>query len=491
MVRRGNIKIDEALSLRGGIAVDSPATTPTDKASPALLHNAAVAILSSVGVAIKDDAWRREIISAGGVALATGRIALPEKIIDNALTTAPQKIERVAADKNLSFTQDDKKIFFALSAAASHVYEIAPDNNADQKSSQFSTLPPVTHRAITVADNLALVKLVHALPLFDMGGFFAKPDMLARELGAIDAAYDTMVAQLYNHFAKPFTVQLHNHDIMAQLSKKFPDLPQRASLSLAAFLPNLSLDGDLAASFMLAVKQNMTIDNHALTIAAATAPATTAGGITLGLAMNLAALVLAQIINPGIAFSFGFTPYASDLKQGTITTGSAETILLQQLAITMARFYNIPTIVSTTQTSAKVPDVQAGVEKSLGLLSLVQTAKAAQQGVIIGQCAGILGDLQIIGQTNLVTDHDMLGMVKRLSHAPTITADTIQQPVIERVLRKASHFFAEPETRQVMKSNYLYPLAQDRLSLTSWLAAGNFTADMLAKKIIDEDLLKK
>ena len=476
MVRRGNIKIDSALSLTGGIAVNDAGTPQPERDAILLIHQAAVAILSSVGVAIKHESWRREILAAGGVALESGRIALPEKIITNAIATAPKKIDRIGKDNNLSFVHDRQKIFFSVSAAASHVYEPTTASS---------------HRPITAQDCRALVKLAQALPMFDMGGFFAKPDMLAKELGSIENAYATMVTQLYNDFAKPFAVQFHNHDIFSQLVKKFPDLPNRASLSLAAFLPNLSLDGDLAASFMAAVKQNMIIDNQALTISAATAPADTAGAITLGLAMNLAALTMTQIINPGGRFCFGFMPYASDLKQGTITTGSAETMLLQQLAIKVATFYNIPAIVSTTQTSAKLPDVQAGIEKSLGLLSLVQTAMAAHHGVVIGQCGGILGDLQIIGQTNLITDHDMLSMVKRLLAPPTINAATIQQPVIERVLKKASHFFAEPETRQVMKSNYLYPLAQDRLSLTSWLAAGNFTADKLAMKILNDQLLKK
>ncbi|MGI9461508.1 MAG: trimethylamine methyltransferase family protein [Alphaproteobacteria bacterium] len=473
MVRRGHIKIDKPLSLKGGIAVgdttDMAASTyhnPIDGDPMVIIHQAAIKILSTSGIILRHKLWRDEILEAGGSHLANGRIGLDEKIILRALSTAKKIIPRPAQDKKFAFSHDTKKIFFAISSQASHIYD--------------ADLEKTSHRPIDLPDVIALTKLAHILPLYDMVGFFAKPDLLAKESGSVLKAYQAMIKNLYDHNGKVFSINLYNHHLLPELTKTFPNLTKLASLSLQSFLPNLSLDSDIADSFFYAVKQNMVIDNIALTIAGATAPATIAGSITLNLAMNLASLTLAQIISPGIGFSFGFMPYASDLKQGTITTGSAETILLQQLAIKVARFYQIPSIVSSSQTSSKLPDIQAGVEKSLGLLALTKTAMAEKCGVVISQTAGLLGDLQIISQQNFITDHDMLAMVKRMMHPDPINPDTMQTDVIHRVLEKGSHFFAEPETRQVMKSHYLYPMAQDRLSLSSWLAAGKMTADKLA-----------
>ncbi len=483
MVRRGNIKIDETLQLQGGIAVTPPPTgvatylqyhlQDTGGDPIHLLHQAAIKILSGVGIMVRDEKWRKEIMAAGCQALPNGRLALSEKIILQALSTAPRTIHRPAQDKHLAFEQNQATIFFAVGGSASHLYEP-------------TAIKQATYRPITSADSLAMVKIAHAMPLYDMLGFFAKPDILASELGSIEQAYDTMVQQLYDHNAKPFVVELHNHHVMPALLKKFPDLPQRAALGLSAFLPNLSLDSDLAASLFDAIAQGMVIENRAVTIAAATAPATVAGSITLAIAMNLAGLVLTQIIAPGAPFVFGFVPYTSDLKQGTTTTGSAETMVAQQLAVRVARFYQIPAMVSTTQTSAKLPDNQSGIEKSLGLMGLVQTALNQHCGLVVGQSAGLLGDGQIISKNNLITDHDMLAMVKRAIMPPMINDANIQAHVIERVLGKGSHFFAEVETRQIMKSQYLYPMAQDRLSLSSWLAAGEFTADKLAQEIVEK-----
>lgn len=471
MVRRGQITIDDSLNLQGGLAVSSsPAPVSADAL---IIKNAACQLLERVGIAISHQATRQAVIANGAQPLPSGRVAITTAMVDEALQTAPHRLHRVARQPHLSFDQDHQHIFFAASGAASHVVV------ADE------TAPTKKIRPATSGDVRQLITLANQLPLYNQLGFFVKPDALLQELGGVQPTYNWLIDALYDLSDKPFSIALYNHDILPQLLHDRPDLAQRASLNIQPILASLAWDSDLGESFYHAVMAGMTIDCSATTLAAATAPATLAGSLTLSLAMNLASLSIAQSLRAGAAIAIGFNLFTTDLKQGTLTAGSAESALLQEKAVELAQLCRLPCSITSGQTSAKVPDQQAGIEKSLGLLALVRRGVGLGQGFMVGQAGGLLSDTQVISAASLVLDHDLIAMVKRMSlNTPAVTLADTHLDVAERVLNRGGHFLAEPETRRIMKSQYYYPDSHDRLSLLSWQEAGGWTAETLAYQVI-------
>jgi len=220
--------------------------------------------------------------------------------------------------------------------------------------------------------------------------------------------------------------------------------------------------------------------------AGATSPASLAGSLAQGLAEAIAGTMVVDAIKPGHPCIYAFLPFISDLRTGAMTGGSGESALTNAAAAQLLQKLDMPATVSAGMTDSKREDVQAGYEKGYSI------ALAAQAGAgMINLSVGMLGSIMVASPESLLIDNDMCGAILRTVRGIEVSDEMLDLDSIERVVSGEGHFLGEPQTLQLMKTEYVYPGLSDRQSVADWIDSGSETiwhrAQNRVQQILQQD----
>ena len=178
--------------------------------------------------------------------------------------------------------------------------------------------------------------------------------------------------------------------------------------------------------------------------AGATAPVTVAGTLALGIAETLGGLTLGFAIDPDATMTVDVTPGYADMRSMLFGYAGAERIPLLSARIQMiSEFYGCPSGVHGGKTNACVPGMQAGVEKAVSMLAVVQ-AGAIGFGTI-----GHLENAITFSPLQLVIDNEIARYVRRCVRGVEVNDETLAISLIEETgingntinsLHTAEHF---------------------------------------------------
>jgi trimethylamine--corrinoid protein Co-methyltransferase len=214
-------------------------------------------------------------------------------------------------------------------------------------------------------------------------------------------------------------------------------------------------------------RQGVPVVLSAAPTAGVTAPITLAGMLAQLNAEQLSGLVLSQLVQPGCPVLMGPVPATSDLRSGKYLGGSVEDGLCNAAITQLAHFYKIPIYNTAGLTDAKIPDIQAGMEKAQ---SVMQVALAGAN--FIHHAAGMLEDMSTIAYEQFVIDNELLGMAMRAVKGIEVNEETLALDTIHRV-GPGGHYLLEDHTLDHMHSeHYLISTVFDRQFRDMWEAAG-------------------
>ncbi|MGI9585774.1 MAG: trimethylamine methyltransferase family protein, partial [Acidimicrobiia bacterium] len=249
-------------------------------------------------------------------------------------------------------------------------------------------------------------------------------------------------------------------------------------------VPPLRFAHDSALCMAEQVRVGMPINLLSAGQAGATSPAALAGSLVQALAECLAALTCVNLISPGHPCIMGLWPFVSDLRTGAMSGGSGEEAILNAAAAQVAGSYlGLPVGVAAGMADSKLPDNQAGHEKSLAI-SLAANAGAN----IVYESAGMLASLMACSLEAMVIDNDMLGAVNRTVRGIEITPDSLSTEAMRDVVFGAGHFLGHEQTLSIMQSEYTYPLVGDRNSPDDWVDAGAKNVKDVAREYVTRTL---
>ncbi len=211
--------------------------------------------------------------------------------------------------------------------------------------------------------------------------------------------------------------------------------------------------------------------------AGATSPAALAGTLAQCFAETLACMAVVNLVRPGAAINFGMWPFISDLRTGSFTGGSGEAALVMAATAQLCNHFGFITSAACGMTDSKTMDTQAGFEKAI-----TSTALALAGSNLVSAYPGIVGGL--IGQSfeGMVIDNDMLGNVQRLLRGIEVTEETLSYEVIKEAVFGSGHFLNQPQTLELMQTEYLYPGVSDRRTPGEWEAGEKEAIYELAHK---------
>lgn len=211
--------------------------------------------------------------------------------------------------------------------------------------------------------------------------------------------------------------------------------------------------------------------------AGVTAPMTLAGLLTIHNAEILSGIVLSQLTRKGSPVIYGSAWSIFDMREGNVSMGSPETVLLRIAGAQMAKSYDIPYLTSGGDSDSHCLDEQNAWEKSIGLLGgLVSGAD-----LIIN--SGMFATGLTVSFEQLVLDNEMAGMLFRFLRGINVSQETIATDLIKKVGPKG-HFLCEDHTLKYLRiGEHWEPHVSNRSIYANWKKEGGQDVVERARKI--------
>ncbi len=157
-------------------------------------------------------------------------------------------------------------------------------------------------------------------------------------------------------------------------------------------------------------------------VAGVTSPVTLAGTLVMQTAEHMAAIVLAQTLRPGAKILLGSFSSPMDPRSGMQRLAAAELSLVNGATAQLSQRMGAPLGYGTGGVSdARVPDVQAGIEKAFTTLSCA----LAGVEVIHDGVSGILDSGRTTSYEQMIVDAEMCRMVRRYVRGIEVNDETL------------------------------------------------------------------
>ena len=210
-------------------------------------------------------------------------------------------------------------------------------------------------------------------------------------------------------------------------------------------------------------------------IAGGTAPITTVGQITLGLAEALFGLVMHQLRAPGAPFVIGQGPNTLDMATAQSSYNSPEFVRAYACEVEMAKWLDIPNWGFSGHTDAQVIDAQAGMEAD------ELTKLSMQLGANLNHDVGYM-DFGLSGSlAEIVLVAEFIARDRRLLAEIEVTDETLAVDVL-RAVGPGGDYLSQRHTKRHLRSTQWRPRLLNRMSHDRWLETGGLDVTEKARR---------
>lgn len=437
------------------------------------IHNAALDVLETIGLADAIPSCVEMVTAAGGSLSDDGRLLFPRSLVEDTIANAARNFPLYARDPKHDMEPWGSKVHFGTAGAAVHMYE--PETNE--------------YRESTLQDLYDIARIVDVMENIH----FFQRSVVPRDIEAPDAMdLNTCYAAVAGTSKHVGTSMVHPDHVAECLEMlhyiaggedKWRERPF-VSQSNCFVVPPMKFAEDACSALEVAVRGGMPVLLLAAGQAGATSPAALAGAVMQEVAEVLAGLVYVNLIVPGHPAIFGTWPFVSDLRTGAMSGGSGEQALLSAACAQMASYYDLCGGVPAGMTDAKTPDAQHGYEKGY-----TETLLAHAGANLIYESAGMQGSLLGFSNEALVIDNDMIGGILRTIRGIDVTEDSLSVEALRDVCTNGpGHYLGHDQTLSLMQSEYVYPVIGDRKSPKEWVEAGSENILQAARKKVRQIL---
>lgn len=416
------------------------------------LHQASLDILETTGVEMQDPQGRDLLLEAGAWE-SDGRVKIPERIVEKALTSAPSRIPMCDRLGRLAMPLELENVFFGSGSDTTFTLDVESGERRRAAAQDAENMA----RVVDALDNLDFVMSMASpadVPADDLylHGFMGmlrgsiKPVVYtAKDRKDMEDIYRIAVALVGDEGTlreKPFLLQ-YAEPISPLL------IPQE-SLQKVIFCAEKGIPSCYVPS----------------TNTGGGGPITLAGAVALGNAESLLGLIVSQLVRPGAPFLYGMNTAAMDMKTTIISYGAPEWSLGMAAWTDLARYYNLPSWGYAGATDSKAVDAQAGIEMTLSILTAYLTRCTLNHDV------GYIEYGSTSSAEMLVIADEVIDMVHYMLKGLDINADTLALEAI-RSVRPGGGFLAENHTLDHWKEAQWAPSIIDRSRYDAWLEEGS------------------
>ncbi len=404
------------------------------------IHQATLRVLAETGFVLKEPR-SREILTGAGARIDGDRVLLPPELVEKCIKQAARKVAVRGRGGTLKVLGDGNLYFHNLGGARD-VYD--PVAN--------------THRMAKLADVCDSTRVLDALDNCHTITPFFTP---------CDVPGGVMSLAMYRH-ALPFTLKPLQGpgvqyplevDYAVQMAQVVGDPHEVLTLSLSPVSP-LTLPEHEALAIIRIAEHGISFGPLPCPTAGTTAPFSLVGGTVQQNAEILLAVVLAELVRPGLPIIYCGRLAAMEPRTGVSVWSGVELGMAAAAAVQLGHRYGFAVNVYGFSTNSHVLDAQNGFER--GLNALIPALAGADELSGIGEMeAGVSSSY-----AQMVADNEFIGSILRARRGLQVDADALAVAVIAAAMAGSHNYLGQKHTMQHLKAG---EVALTKLSeRTSW-----------------------
>lgn len=423
-----------------------------------LIVDQAFRILEEVGILVENEE-AVDLLSDTGARVADDRqrVFLSQDLCERSMASVPRSFTLYDRQGNEAVTVGGDDVHFVPGSAATLVY-----NYADR-----SIRKPMTR---DVVDFVAVTNMLSAI---DLQSTCVVPDDVPE---LVADRYRLFLALAYGE--KPVITGTFTKEAFATMLafltvvRGSANTLRKKPLALFDCCPTSPLMwSDLTCQALIDCARNgVPADLVPAPLIGATSPVTLAGTVVQHTAENLSGIVIHQTAGPGSPLVYGGAATLFDMRKGTAPMSGVEAVLVDAAYAQVGKHLGLPVHSYLGLSDAKMPDIQAGFETTLGAVM------AALSGVNIAAGAGLLNYVNCQSLEKLVVDNEICAHAQRLVQGIRFREEDAAIDIIRQCALDSS-FLTSQHTRRYFREEVYYPdPVIDRLSQGDWEAAGRTSA---------------
>jgi trimethylamine--corrinoid protein Co-methyltransferase len=409
------------------------------------IHYGALDVLEKTGVTFDDDEALTIMEEGGcGVEKETKRVRIPAWLVEKSLDLSPS-----------SFTVKARNPKFDLRIGGSTVYY------SSFPAMGIFDLEAMDRRTPVLDDQIMMVRLIDAI---DEIHFCFSP-LFALEDKPQEVVVEWLYLELFRNTEKT-TIGPGMFGCAPWIIEMAEATGQQV-LAGISITPPLTYPPDMVSALIAYAKKGYPILFNLCLAIGSTGPATLAGSLVQQTAEAMAGTVLAQLVQPGVGVLWNTYSQIMDMRYGSLAPGAIENSLIAAALCQQCRHYNIPGSAFVPQTDAKTHDEQAGYEKALTLLKVVEA------GSHLTIFNGGIDDESCVSPIQMIIDTEIGEMVARMVEGIEVNDDTLAVDLIEKVGPIPGHFLGEKHTMERWQKEQFIPKISERRPYSTWKKEGS------------------
>lgn len=382
-----------------------------------------------------------------------GVVHLPEDLILKALDSVPREFYLYNALGERCVHYAGEKIHFDPGSSGVHMLD-------------STTL---IHRPAETKDLIQIIQISEMLDAYDAQSTAVVCHDVPQEIGDLYRLYLVLLFSNKPIVTGAFTVE--TSQIMFELMQISAGSQQSSLKKPRAIFdvcpsPPLNWTHFASQNLIDLARANIPAQIVSMPLSGATAPITKLGSIVQHAAECLSGITIHQMANPGAPIVWGGAPAQFDMRYGTTSVGSIDTVLMVIGYAQVGKMLGLPTHAYLVASDAKLIDSQAGSESSTSALL------GALAGINMISGAGMLDFLACQSLEKLVIDAEAIAVAKRFLDGIELHTSTMGVEFFTD-FKFPGDFLSQKQTRDLFRTTQHLPSAVvDRDSLRSWEERG-------------------
>ncbi len=417
------------------------------------LHNGALDVLETVGLQIDTPALLDVCAEAGGTVVDANRVVFKRHVVERYLA-------------NVVPPKPGAWISAGVGVYAGYYLDPFTDE----------------YREWNMADLTDYVKVARALPAVDGVGMTTSPIL---EHGALGPLYERLLAWKRGISSGgsgldtrlcPYIHELH------QMRAEWLgcDIQQASSVCLLMISP-LRISKQEGDQLMFFHERGVRAALGAMMTLGVSAPITMAGTAAVWLAQSFARYIISNALFGERELSIGGDVHPADLRTLMNCYGRPESAMSQVLMGELARRYRAGFAPHSGHTDAKVPGVEAGMQKAL-----TATTTLIANGMATFSC-GLLSVDEVFSPVQMVLDAELVGALRHMMRQREVSDETVALDVI-RAVGPGKPFMDREHTVRHYREEIWEPSFWTRDMVQPFLASGKVSAEERARRKVREIL---
>jgi trimethylamine--corrinoid protein Co-methyltransferase len=434
------------------------------------IEGAAFELLLRAGVKVPSAAVRELMLGVGCTLGDADRVRVPAEAVRDALAACPRQFTQAARDPIKDLAVDpDPGIVYVHNTGETAVL-----------------LDPLTgqSRPSTFTDQVGAARVMHQLGNLHSINPPLSPQDVPGPLVPL-FSYLALVSESDKHIGGPgVSLAIQVEYLLKMASVVLGDAEARGSHRLSLYLSPVSpmqLGGEVSEGLVVAARAGAVCQILPAPTAGTTAPVPLAAALAQQHAEVLAAVIVAQAVNPGTPCIYGPRLQASDPRTGTAVWGMPVLGLSAAGGTLLARRVGLAADCYGLATDAKVVDAQNGYERAINGLLGAMARPRYLSGV------GSLDSVAAISLEQIEIDDEIMGyLLYAIEERPWDTEALDVDAMVEGSLK--GNFLGIRQTRKYLRREACPTSISYHGGLQEWLTTGRTSVLEPARQRLQEHL---